>query len=63
MKQAVLGHFDLPWIPVTALLLFVVCFAAYTYWTFKKMNRPLYEQASMIPLEDAAKASSKKGGK
>lgn len=52
MKQAVLKHWDIPWLPITALLIFVICFAAYTYWTFKKENKKMYEEASMIPLED-----------
>jgi cbb3-type cytochrome oxidase subunit 3 len=63
MKQAVLSHFDLPWIPVTGLILFVVCFALYTYWTFKKENKKVYEQASLIPLKEATRAPSNKGGK
>jgi cbb3-type cytochrome oxidase subunit 3 len=63
MKQAVLSNFDLPWIPLTGLILFVVCFAAYTYWTFKKENKAVYEKASHIPLEDAQKASCCEGGK
>jgi cbb3-type cytochrome oxidase subunit 3 len=61
MKQSVLSHFDLPWLPVTGLILFVVCFALYTYWTFKKSNRPVYEQASLIPLEEPTKVSSTQG--
>lgn len=52
MKQAVLSHWDLPWLPITALMIFVICFAAYTYWTFKKENKKVYDEASMIPLED-----------
>jgi cbb3-type cytochrome oxidase subunit 3 len=62
MKQAVLSNFDLPWLPLTGLILFVVCFAIYTYWTFKKENKPVYDQASLIPLEEPARASLGKGG-
>lgn len=62
MKQAVLSHFDLPWIPVTGLVLFVICFAAYTFWTYKKSNKGIYEQASLIPLEDPMRASATRGG-
>ena len=57
MKQQVLSQWDLPWIPLTGLVLFVVCFAAYTYWTFKKSNKEAYDQASLIPLEEPSKAS------
>jgi cbb3-type cytochrome oxidase subunit 3 len=53
MKQAVLKHFDLPWLPLTALVIFVVCFGLYAYWTYKKSNRQFYQDASMIPLNDA----------
>jgi cbb3-type cytochrome oxidase subunit 3 len=55
MKQQALSHFDLPWLPIAGLIIFAVCFAAYTYWTFKKENKPIYDQASLIPLEDDKK--------
>lgn len=57
MKQSVLSHFDMPWIPITGLVLFVVCFVAYTYWTFRKANKNHYQQASMIPLADERRVS------
>jgi cbb3-type cytochrome oxidase subunit 3 len=53
MKQAALSHFNLPWLPITGLIIFVVCFTLYTYWTYKKENKAVYEQASMLPLEEA----------
>lgn len=62
MKQEVLKHFDLPWLPVTGLIIFIVCFGAYTLWTFKKTNKKTYDQASNIPLEEAHEASSIKKG-
>ena len=62
MKQAVLSHFDLPWIPVTGLILFVTCFAAYIYWTYKKDNKSFYQAASLIPLEEPSKVSVSNGG-
>ncbi len=52
MKQAALSQFDMPWLPVTGLILFVVCFALYSYWTFKKSNKEHYDEASLVPLED-----------
>ncbi len=55
MKQLVLSQFDMPWIPITGLILFVTCFALYTYWTFRKENKSFYQHVSRIPLEDAAK--------
>lgn len=56
MKQAVLSQFNLPWLPITGLIIFVVCFSAYTYWTFKKENKAIYDQTSLIPLEEAKSA-------
>lgn len=54
MKQDVLSQFNLPWLPITGLIIFVVCFAAYTYWTYKKENKVVYDQAAMLPLEEAS---------
>lgn len=53
MKQAALSHFNLPWLPITGLIIFIVCFSLYTYWTYKKENKEVYDQASMLPLEEA----------
>lgn len=55
MKQAALQNFDMPWLPITGLIIFVVCFTAYTYWTYKKENKHVYDQASMLPLEEKRK--------
>ncbi len=52
MKQEILKNFDVPILPITALILFVVCFALYAWWTFRAENRPAYEAASKLPLED-----------
>lgn len=53
MKQAALSQFNITWIPVTGLVIFVSCFALYVYWTFRKENKSHYQAASMVPLEDA----------
>ncbi len=55
MKQAVLSQWDMPWLPIIALLMFVVCFAVYTFWTYRKKNKKFYENVSLIPLEEAVK--------
>jgi len=55
MHKEVLSRFDQPIYPITALIIFAVCFMAYAYWTFKKENKPVYENASMMPLEDGVK--------
>lgn len=62
MKQDVLKHFDIQWLPLTGLIIFVACFSAYIYWTFKKSNKKMYDQASHIPLEEAHRASSLQKG-
>lgn len=53
MKQAALSQFNLSWLPITGLIIFIVCFSLYTYWTYKKENKEVYDQASMLPLEEA----------
>jgi cbb3-type cytochrome oxidase subunit 3 len=53
MKQTVLTAWDLPGLSVTALILFVLCFTAYSWWTFRRQNKAAYDRASRIPLEDA----------
>ncbi len=58
MKQIVLSRFDMPWLPITGLIIFTVCFAVYAYWTFKKENKSMYDQASLIPLEDLKSQSA-----
>ena len=55
MKQSVLSNWDIPMLPLAALVMFVVCFTLYTYWTFKKANKKMYDDASLLPLEDAAR--------
>lgn len=52
MKQQALSSFDMPWLPITALIIFVVCFSLYTWWTFRKDRAPQYVQMSQIPLKD-----------
>jgi cbb3-type cytochrome oxidase subunit 3 len=60
MKQEILKHFDLTFLPITALVLFVVCFALYTWWTFRAENRSGYEAASRLPLEDEMMSQTQK---
>jgi cbb3-type cytochrome oxidase subunit 3 len=57
MKQTVLSQFDMPWLPITGLVLFFMCFGLYTYWTFKQSNKEHYQEASLIPLQDEEKES------
>ncbi len=53
MKQAVLKNFDLTWLPMTGLVIFVVMFALYALWAWKKSNIPLFEHAAALPLDEA----------
>lgn len=57
MKQEALKGFDMPWLPITALILFVTCFTLYTWWTYRKKNKPYFERVAQIPLEDAKRLS------
>lgn len=58
MKQEVLKNFDLPWLPVSGLILFVLCFSIYSWWTFRKKNHEMYRAAALIPLEEEKKGLS-----
>ncbi len=60
MKQSVLKAWDLPGLSVTALVLFFVCFAIYTWWTYRKTNKSRYDEAAQIPLEDAPMITAKR---
>ncbi len=52
MKQAALKNFDITWLPITGLIIFVVCFLAYAFYTYRKSNKAYYQQAAMIPLQE-----------
>lgn len=60
MKQSVLKAWDLPDLSVAALVLFVVCFLLYTWWTYRQENKAIFERVAQIPLEDAPITSSKR---
>lgn len=53
MKQVALSQFNMTWIPITGLILFVACFVLYAYWTYKKSNKDHFISASYVPLDDA----------
>jgi len=61
MKQEVLTKFDILWLPLTGLIIFVVCFIFYTYYTYKKSNKSYFEKAALIPLEDSILKVARKG--
>jgi cbb3-type cytochrome oxidase subunit 3 len=57
MKQEVLSQFDLPWLPVTALFIFLICFACYCYWALKKDNKKKWDHISELPLSEEKRIS------
>lgn len=52
MKQAVLKAWDLPGMSVSALVIFFVCFSIYTWWTYRRENKPKFDRVAQIPLDD-----------
>jgi cbb3-type cytochrome oxidase subunit 3 len=55
MDKDVLSQFDHPLFPIIALIIFVLVFIIYTYWTFKAVNKKFYENSSHLPLHDGVK--------
>lgn len=62
MKQAVLSQFDIDWIPLTGLIIFVICFSLYVFYTYRRTNKKYYERAAQIPLDDGLIKSHNAGG-
>lgn len=44
--------FTIPWMPISGLIIFVICFCIYTFWTFKNENKAVYDRAALLPLEE-----------
>lgn len=59
MHTEVLENFDKLWIPITSLIIFLVCFIVFFYWTMKKDNKSFYEQSSYMPLTDGVEHERK----
>jgi cbb3-type cytochrome oxidase subunit 3 len=60
MKQAVLKNFDLPYLPLIAMALFVIAFVAYIIWAYSKSNKELFDHVANIPLNDSNDLSGDK---
>jgi cbb3-type cytochrome oxidase subunit 3 len=58
MHKEVLSHLDQLWMPIVAMFIFATCYSAYVYWTYRKQNKPLYEEAQGLPLSDGEKHES-----
>ncbi len=51
MKAEVLSKFDQPWLPVMAQLLFIAVFVGFVYYAYRKKNQVIFQEQSMLPLE------------
>ena len=52
MKSQVLANFDITWLPVTALIIFLVVFFGVLLLIFRKDSKKIYNQAESLPLEN-----------
>ena len=50
MKSSVLANFDMTWLPLTALILFVAVFASMLLMVFRKGSSEIYQEAEQLPL-------------
>lgn len=52
MKSDVLKHFSMTYLTEIALILFVVVFIGYAFYTLNPKRKAYYEDASRLPFED-----------
>lgn len=52
MRQMLANIQDHPMIPVVVLLLFVALFGSLLFMVFRKDSKKIYDEASMIPLNN-----------
>lgn len=53
MKQAVLKNFNLTYLPLVGMAIFVIAFTAYAIWAYSKSNKELFDHVANIPLNDS----------
>jgi len=53
MHKEVLRHFDQAYLAIAALIIFLCCFVAYSFWTFRKNSGHIYQAISQLPLEES----------
>lgn len=49
----IMGNANLTFYPIVAMIIFLIVFVAVGYWALSKRNKERFEQASLLPLEDA----------
>ena len=52
MKQFILSRFDMPWISVLALLIFMFLFISVIFWLFRKDSNDIYSEAVKVPFNE-----------
>ncbi len=52
MKSEAMKLFDLPFLPMIGLLIFVFLFIGIVYWTYKASNQQKFDEAARLPLEE-----------
>lgn len=59
MKSQVLSSFNLPLLPLTALILFLLVFVVMLLMVFNKKSKGHQTEASMVPLNDAGELNER----
>lgn len=52
MIKETLLNFDMLYLPVVALMIFLIMFSCVLYWVYRKDNRALYKHMSELPYEE-----------
>lgn len=55
MKSEVLKNFDLPWLSVTAEILFLVLFIGVVFYAISKKNKNTFEENANLPFNEGNK--------
>lgn len=60
MKSEVLKNFDMTYLTEIALVLFVMVFIGYAFYTLNPKRKAYYEDASRLPFDDDQSNSGEK---
>jgi cbb3-type cytochrome oxidase subunit 3 len=55
MKSQVLSNWDMPWLPLTALFIFIGIFMCMFYYSYSSRNKQKHKEVSALPLEEGEK--------